>query len=138
MRRITWVVAAALLGGCLSTETTDPTKLSSAAVMGQVVKPDGITGVSGPVVSIQLLTKPVNNTAQLISQSAVTADANGRFLFIFLLNGIDPQDAIANLAVTAPIGSGFLNADTVAIPVKIIRGQSPSDTSFVQFTLKPR
>lgn len=132
------VTVAGGLAGCLTTQTIDPSQQVVAAVSGQVVKPDGVTPVSGPLVAIQLITPPVGGTSQLIAQSAVTADESGRFLFLFVLNGLQPLDALANLTVAAPIGSGFLNADTSNVVVKVLRGQVPTDTTYIQFKLKAR
>lgn len=55
MRVMTWAVVAAaglVSAACLDTVGIDPAKQTTAAVTGQILKPDGVTGVGGPIVSI--------------------------------------------------------------------------------------
>ena len=133
-------LAALALGvaGCIGASTVDNSKQASAIVMGQVLKPDGVTPIGGPIVVAQLLGPAVNGVSQLLSQGSYVGDDNGRFLFLFLMNGVDPQNGTVNLSVTAPIASGFLSKDTLSIPVRIANGWTPTDTTYVQIKLQAR
>jgi hypothetical protein len=124
-------------GSCLSTPPTDPSRETIAAIAGRVVRPDG-TGVGGPIVAVQLMTAATGGSAQFISSASVLGADDGRFLFVFLVNGFTPQLGSATVSVTAPIGSGLAGRDTTGIPVKLVLGRLATDTSFVQMELRPR
>ncbi len=125
------------IGSCLTVPPTDPSKETIAAIAGRVVRPDG-TGVGGPIVAVQLLTGSTGGSAQFISSASVLGADDGRFLFVFLVNGFTPQIGSAVISVTAPIGSGLAGRDTAGIPVKLVLGRSATDTSYVQMELRPR
>jgi hypothetical protein len=139
MRTQLLAVAAVVLtgAGCLSTTTPDPALQTVAAVAGQVTRQDG-SPVGGPLVSLQLTTAAVNGSANLLGQSSVIGDNDGRFLFVFLINGYPAQVGSASLSVTAPIASGLAGRDTVGIPVNIVQGDIPTDTAYVQIVLPAR
>ncbi len=124
-------------GACLTTVAPDPTKDTIAAVAGRVVRVDG-TAVGGALIAVQLLTAASGGSAQQISSSSVIGADDGRFLFIFLINGFPPQTGSVNVSVTAPPGTGLLGRDTSGIQVKVIQGQLATDTAFVQMVLRPR
>lgn len=134
------VIAIAVLGsaGCIALPTVDTSKQASAAVMGQVVRSDGVTPVGGPIVGAELFSAVVNNTTRALGRGSVIADDHGRFLFIFQPNGEDPQTGSVNVSVAAPIGSGLLSKDTLSIPVRISLGLMPTDTTFVLIKLLAR
>ncbi|MBL8985231.1 MAG: hypothetical protein JNJ80_03105 [Gemmatimonadetes bacterium] len=133
-----WLMAAVAAGSaCLSTTGIDPSKETIAVVTGQVTRQDG-SAVGGPLVSVELLSAVSNGSAKLLSQATVIGDTNGRFLFLFLLTGEVAQTGSANLVVTPPIGSSLAPFDTVGIPVKIVQGRNPTDTTYVQMALSPR
>jgi hypothetical protein len=140
MRVMAWAGVAAVMASaaCISTVGVDPSNQTSAVVMGQVLKADGLTPVVGPSVVIQLLQAPSGGVSKVIFETSVTADENGRFLFSFTMSSVAPQTGSANLTVTPPIASGLAGQDTTGIPVKIVRGQPPTDSTYVQFTLKAR
>lgn len=140
MRRVMMAGFLVLVGtgtACLGTSTVDSSKVASAAVTGQITKAGGV-GVAGSIVSIQLTGPVVNGSAPLLSQLTLTTDSEGRYLFLFILTGQDPGIGGATLAVTPPIGSGLAPRDTTDIPVTLVQGQSPTDTSYVNIELNPR
>ncbi len=130
-------LAAVVGSGCLSTTGIDSSKETIAVVTGQVTRQDG-SAVGGPLVTVELLSAVTNGSAKLLSQATVIGDDNGRFLFLFLLTGEDPQTGTASLAVTPPIGSGLAPFDTLGIPVKLVQGRNPTDSTYVQMVLQPR
>lgn len=140
MRIATKMAALGLLLGsssCLSTVGPDTSKQTVAAVAGRVIRGDG-TGVGGPLVTVQLLSEAVSGTAQLISSGSVLGADDGRFLFLFLINGFEPQTGSVNISVTAPIASGLLGKEVTGIPVKLVLGRTPTDTAYVEITLPAR
>lgn len=138
MRSKLLLLAVIGVGGCLETTAPNTSLQTIAAVTGQVARVDG-TGVGGPLISVQLLSAATTGgTARLISQGTVIGDEQGRFLFLFLINGEEAQTGSIILNVTPPIGSGLVAADTTGIPVKLVLGRTPTDTTYVQMTLQPR
>ena len=123
--------------GCLETVAPDTSKQTIAAISGQVTRQDG-SGVNSPVVTISLLSAVTGGSARLLNQGSLIADENGRFLFLFLQNGEDPQTGSALIEVTPPIASGLLPFDTTGVPVKIVAGRTATDTAYVQMLLQPR
>jgi hypothetical protein len=121
---------------CLST-TGPNTERTSAVVTGQVTRPDGTTPVGGPLITVQLLGGQTGNSAQLLGTGVVTGADNGRFLILFLLNSpVQTGSAIINVS-PAP-GQGLLPFDTAGIPVKILPGEQPAESTYVQMSLKAR
>jgi|GEM_PF-6840064 len=131
-------LAVAVVGaGCLNTTGPGSNERTSAAVSGQVTRADGVTGVGGSAVTIQLLTAPAGGTQRFLVQGNVLADDNGRFLILFLLR--EPiGNAEANIAVTPAPGTGLLPRDTNAIAVKILPGEIPAESTHVQIPLQAR
>jgi hypothetical protein len=128
-----------VLGGsvaCLSTVgPSGPT--TSAVVTGQVVRPDGTTPVGGPIITIQLLGAASGNSARLLATGVVTGADNGRFLFLFLLK--EPvQTGSAIINVNPAPGQGLQPSDTAGIPVKIMLGEQPAESTYVQIALRNR
>jgi hypothetical protein len=138
LRRVSALVGLGLAAsGCLSTTGPNSGKQAATAITGLVKRADG-SPVSGPLVTVQLTTKPAGGTAQLIAQANVIAADDGNFLFVFLLNGYDAQDGVVNLTVTPPIGTPLLPFDSAGIPVKLVAGALATDTAFVFVTMQPR
>jgi hypothetical protein len=138
-RKAMWVGALAVLAGagCLSTTAPNNGDRTSAAVTGQVTRMDGVTGVGGALVAVQLLSEPVGGTQRFIAQGSVIADNSGRFLILFLLR--EPTGpARANLTATPAPGTGLLGRDTTAVAVKILLGDAPAESTHVQISLQPR
>ena len=130
-------VALSLTGAaCLST-TGPNAERTSAVVTGQVVRPDGTTPVGGSAIVVQLLGARTGNSAPLLRTGVVTGADNGRFLILFLLNSpVQTGSAIINVS-PAP-GQGLLPFDTAGIPVKILLGETPAESTYVQMVLKAR
>ncbi|MEZ4456130.1 MAG: hypothetical protein R2882_06215 [Gemmatimonadales bacterium] len=128
---------ALALGACLTSTNPDPSLRTSTAVTGQVTRQDG-SPVGGPLVAVRILGEVKNGTATVLGESSVIADANGRFLFLFLISGEQPQNGTALVEVTPPIASALLPVDTAGIPIKVSQGDVPSDTAYVQLVLPPR
>ena len=124
-------------GSCISSVAPDPGTRTIVAVAGRVLRTNG-TGVGGPLVAIQLLSAASGGTAQVIGSSSVIGADDGRFLFVFLINGFEPQTGSANIVVTAPIASGLSGKEVSGVPVKLILGQVATDTSYVEITLAAR
>ena len=124
-------------GSCISSVAPDPGTRTIVAVAGRVIRTDG-TGVGGPLVAIRLLSAASGGTAQVIGSSSVIGADDGRFLFVFLINGFEPQTGSANIVVTAPIASGLSGKEVSGVPVKLILGQVATDTSYVEITLAAR
>lgn len=128
--------ATAAIAACLSTTGTN-TERTSAVVTGQVTGPDGTTPVGGPLIAVQLLSAQTGNSAQLLGTGVVTGADDGRFLILFLLNS-PAQTGSAIISVTPAPGQGLLPFDTAGIPVKILPGERPAESTYVQMTLKAR
>lgn len=131
-------LAVAVVGaGCLNTTGPGSGDRTSAVVTGQVTRSNGTTAVGGAAVAIQLLTKPVGGTQRFLAQGSVLADDNGRFLILFLLREpVGPGEA--NISVTPAPGTGLLARDTNAIAVKILTGEIPAESTYVQIPLQAR
>ena len=133
-----WLATLAVAtAGCLTTTAPDTSKQTIAAISGQVTRQDG-TGVGGPLITISLLSAASGGTARLLSQGSVIGDGNGRFLFLFLITGEDPQDGSAIIEVTPPVASSLLPFDTTGVVVKLVQGRTATDTTHVQMMLQPR
>ncbi len=133
-----WLVGLVLgSGACLSVEPPDPSKQTVAVVAGRVIRGDG-TGVGGPQLTIQLLGEVTGGSAQLIASVSGLALDDGRFVQAFYVNGFSPQIGSTRISVVAPPGTGLQGRDTSGIPVKLVQGQQPTDTTYVQITLPPR
>lgn len=131
--------AAAIVAGagCLNSTGPDPSQRTSAVVTGQVTRPDGTTPVGGPAIIVQLLSAVSGGSATLLATGSVIGTDNGRFLILFLLT--DPaQTGSATISVTPPPGTGLAPFDTSAIPVKIFKGESPAESTYVQLALRLR
>jgi hypothetical protein len=129
------LVGAMAAGGCLN--STGPNgERTSAVVTGQVTRNDG-TPVGGPLVTVQLLGAQSGGSAPLLGTGVVTGADNGRFLILFLLNSpVQTGSAIIN--VTPAPGQGLLPFDTAGIPVKILPGEIPAESTYVQMALRNR
>lgn len=125
------------LGACLKVDPVDPSRQTVAVVSGRVVRGDG-TGVGGPSITIQLLGEATGGSAQLIASVSGLGQDDGRFVQLFFVNGFVPQTGSARISVVAPPGSGLIGRDTSGIPVKLVLGQLPTDTTYVEITLPPR
>ena len=124
---------------CLTVPSVDTSKTASAALAGQITRPDGVTGVDGPVMAVQLLSAVnASGVATLLAQTNTQADEHGRFVFNFQLIGVDPQIGTVNLSITPLLGSGLLSRDTLSIPVKIEAGVVPADTTYLLIKLQAR
>jgi hypothetical protein len=137
-RRSRSSIAAGIgLAACISTSGPDPADRVGATVEGQVTRTDG-TGVSGPSVSLQLITQPVGGQSRLLSGTSIVADAQGRFVVTFIMNGEEPQTALLVMAVTPPPASGLANRDSVGLPVRVSRTIPTPDTSYIALALPAR
>ncbi len=132
------LLIAAIAGSAACLSTVGPnTERTSAVVTGQVTRPDAVTPVGGPLITVQLLGAQTGNSAQLLGTGVVTGADNGRFLILFLLNSpVQTGSAIINVS-PAP-GQGLQPFDTSGIPVKIMLGEAPAESTYVQMALKAR
>lgn len=110
---------------------------NSAAVTGQVVRPDGASPVPGALVTVQLISAVSNGQADLIGTSSGLTNEQGRFTAPFL-TGYPVQTGSAQINVTPAPGQGLLVFDTAGIAVKILRGETPAESAYVQIQMKPR
>ncbi len=134
----TWALVGAVgvTAACLSSTGPNTTR-TSAVVTGQITRPDGVTPVGGPLVTVQLLGARVGNSAPLLGTGLVTGSDQGRFLILFLLNA-EIQTGSAIINVNPAPGQGLLPFDTAGIPVKIMLGEQPAESSYVQMSLRAR
>jgi hypothetical protein len=132
------VVAAAMtIGwGCLSTGP-DPGQLASAVVTGRIVRPDGVTGVGGPLIDGQLISAVNGGSANLIATLSTLGTDNGQFTFHFK-GYASPQTGSVIISVTPAPGQGLVGLDTSGIPVRIFQGDTPAESTYVQIMLKNR
>jgi hypothetical protein len=133
-----WKVAAGvLLAGCISSSAPDPADQVAGTVEGQITRADG-SAVAGPGVSLALLTQPVGGQSRLLSQTSFVADAQGRFLIVFIMQRVEPQTAILAISASPPPGSGLLQRDSVGLAVRISRTIPTPDTAYIALALPAR
>jgi len=137
MVRLAAVAVLVLVAGCIGDTIIDPTDFVTGAVQGQVVGPNG-DPVSNPAVALTLVTKPVNGTSRLLSQTNFVANEQGRFAVKFLVQNEPAQDALLSITANPPPGSGLTVKDSIGIVVKMAKIDPPTDTAYVEMRLAAR